>query len=102
MCGHTLYLAQPLFRSVPSLASGFDVGGALGRPDKPTPPHFRSVGAGAGRPGGAGGSRTAGGAPDGDAGAVGAARPTGPLCRVRVPSGAPGVWSNETRVVAAG
>src|SRR5712692_1981890 len=38
MCGHTLYLAQPLFRSVPSLASGFDVGGALGRPDKPNPP----------------------------------------------------------------
>src|SRR5712692_9095871 len=78
MCGHTLYLAQPLFRSVPSLSSGFDVGGALVRPDKPTPPRFRSVVTGAGRPGGACGSRTAGGAPVGDAGAVGAARPRGP------------------------
>ena len=38
----------------------------------------------------------------GDAGAVVAARPRSPLCRVRVPSGAPDVWSNQTRVVAAG
>ena len=52
--------------------------------------------------GAARGSWAAGGTPGGDAGAVIAARPTGPLCLDRVPSGAPDVWSDQTRVVAAG